>query len=79
MIAFLAKIEQNNEVCLKNSSFIELQSHRDEKALKGDLVTYMPHSKINYTHILFDRNLANSFFTASEDGNSTGSTASVFI
>jgi len=52
MIAFLAKMEQDNEVCFKNSSFIELQSHRYEKALKGHL---LPHSKINYTHIIFDR------------------------
>lgn len=79
MIAFLAKIEWNNEVCSKNSCFIELQHHRDEKALKGHLVTYVPHSKINYTPIIFDRWLANLFFAASEDGNSTGSSASLFI
>lgn len=81
--AFHAKLEQNNEVCFKNSSFIELQSQKDEKALKGHLVTYVPHSKINYTHIIFDRCLANLFFTASKDGNSTGfpkySSASLFI
>lgn len=53
----------------KNSSFIELQSHRDEKVLKGHLVISVSHSKISYTHIGFDRCLANLFFTDSEDGN----------
>lgn len=53
----------------KNSSFIELQSHRDEKVLKGHLVIYVSYSKISYTHIGFDRCLANLFFTDSKDGN----------
>lgn len=51
----------------------------DEETLKGHLVTYMPHSKINYAHIIFDRCLTSLFFMGSEDGNSTGSSALLFI